>query len=363
MTNVAPRTPGGSTPRTAAQQVAAVRRLVVRLPFTTGYVAITMVLSVVLGTLWQPVDGTPWFDLVGYGLPALVDGRWYTLATGTFFALVPGYYVFVAGGFALVTGFAEWRLGTRRTALITCGYQLVAVLLTAAAFWLVRDTDWLWATQRGTELDVGFSAGMMAVAAVASATLRPPWRLRLQLLIWIYATYSLLFIGQMSDAEHFVAVLLSLPLATRLAGSRGLTTRAPPEPPELRQLALLVVPVSAALQLLGAVLPDRLTPFGRTGDDVDLRIVLALVLVATLPIAAGLRRGHRWAWWGAVLVLAVPAVLAATVSVGALPVGALPVGGQWQFAANVLWSLGVLTLLIIEREAFQVSRRPRPLAL
>jgi hypothetical protein len=53
---------------------------------------------------------------------------------------------------------------------------------------------------------------------VASATVRPPWRLRLRLGIWAYVLFSIMFVGQMADAEHLIAVALSLPFSSRLAG-------------------------------------------------------------------------------------------------------------------------------------------------
>ncbi|MEP6979702.1 MAG: DUF2156 domain-containing protein [Nakamurella sp.] len=339
-------------------------RVAARIPFTTGYVVLTLVLSVVLGTLWQPVDEKSWFDLVGYGLPAFLDGRWYTLVTGNFFALIPIYYVFVAAGFAIVTGFAEWRLGTRRTVVITVGYQIGAVLLTALLFWIFRGIDWPWAAERATELDVGFSAGMMAAVSVASATLRPPWRLRLRLLIWVYVLYSLFFIGQMADAEHSIAVLLSLPFSTRLAGSRGLQARALPTRFEVRQLAFMLVLVTAVTQLLSVFLPDRLTPFGATDDTSDVWYVLVVNLGVTLLIANGLRRGRRLAWWGEMVLLSVPLLLGVVV-IFVLVLSMfvdhpdLTADDVPQFSANVLYSVGVFILLIVCRDAFRVPRRSR----
>lgn len=361
-TTAPPTTASPGVAPTGPKDTSALLRVATRIPFTTGYVVVTLVLALALGTLWEPVDQKSWFDLVGYGLPAFEDGRWYTLLTGPFFALLPVYYLFVAGGFALVTGFAEWRLGTRRTVVITVGYQIGAVLITALVFWLFRGTDWPWVQQRATELDVGFSAGMMAAVSVASATVRPPWRLRLRLLIWVYVLYSLFFIGQMADAEHSIAVLLSLPFSTWLAGPRGLTSRALPTRFEVRQLAFVLVLVSAVTQLLSVFLPDRLTPFGPTDDVSDVWYVLVVNLAVTLLVANGLRRGRRLAWWGEMALLSVPLLLGLLVVV-VLVVSLfvddpdITVDDAPQFTANVLFSLGVFILLIVCRDAFRVPRR------
>ncbi|WP_205843951.1 bifunctional lysylphosphatidylglycerol flippase/synthetase MprF [Nakamurella deserti] len=339
-------------------------RMAAKAPFTTAYVLVTLVLSVVLGTLWESVEQKSWFDVVGYGLPAFQEGRWYTLITGNFFALIPVYYIFVAGAFAVITGFAETRLGTVRTVVITVGGQIVAVLLTALLFRVFRDSGWDWAAQRSTETDVGFSAGMMAAISVASATVRPPWRLRLRLLIWVYVLYSVLFIGQMADAEHSIAVLLSMPFSTRLAGRHGLRARALPTRFEVRQLAFALVAVSAVSQLLSTVLPDRLTPFGPTDDESDAWWVLVILLVITLLVANGIRRGYRWAWWLQVLLQGVTVLFGVVVGVFAVISWfasdiTLQVDDPGQFVANMVFSLLLLVLLIVFRDSFRVPRRSR----
>lgn len=338
--------------------------MVRRVPFTTGYVVITVLLGLAVGTMWSDVDGKSWFQLVGYGLPAFQDGRWYTLLSGMPFALHPVYYVFVAGAFALLTGFAEYRLGTARTVILTLGFQCASVLLTAGFFLAFRDVDWAWVQQRSTETDVGLSAGMLAVLAVASATVRAPWRLRLRLSIWVYVLFSALFVGQMADAEHLFAVLLSLPFSTFLAGPRGLRARALPTRREVRLLAFVAVLVVAGSQLVGVFLPNRLTPFGPGENATDTWYFLVVNLLITLLIANGLRRGLRWAWWVEVGLLAVPLVLSAVV-VGLYLIGRgapdidTRLDGIPQFSANALLSLAFLLLLLLTRRSFRVPRHGR----
>ncbi|GGM10514.1 bifunctional lysylphosphatidylglycerol flippase/synthetase MprF [Nakamurella endophytica] len=353
----------GAQPVEPARQPPRILVLARRLPFTTAYVVITLVLSVAFGTLWSGIEQKSWYGWVAYGLPAFEQGRWHTLVTGVFFALYPVYYVFVAGAFALLTGFAEWRLGTARTAVLTIVYQLAAVLLVALFFLAFRNTGWDWVAQRSTETDVGFSAGMMAVVGVASATVPPPWRLRLRLAIWAYVLFSIAYIGQMADAEHLAAVCLSLPFSTRLAGPRARRARAWPTRHEVRLLAFVTAVVVALSQLLGALLPDRLTPFGPAEDGSDgVWWALALNLLIALLIANGLRRGYRWAWWVEVVVLAIPLLLALGVIV--LLVAAqfvddadITLDDVLQFAASSLFSLAFFVLLIAARRSFAVPRR------
>ena len=129
----------------AVRPTPALLRLVKRLPFTTFYVVVTLVLAIALGTLWSSVEDKSWYPDVAYGLPAFEDGRWLTLIWGCFFALNPVFYIYVAGAFAFLTGFSEWVLGTKRTVVICVVYQFGAVLLTALLFLIFRDSDWEWA--------------------------------------------------------------------------------------------------------------------------------------------------------------------------------------------------------------------------
>ncbi len=341
-------------------------RLVKRLPFTTSYVVITVVLAVVLGTLWTTIEDKSWYDDVAFGLPAFEDGRWLTLIWGMFFALDPFFYVYVAGAFALITGFSEWRLGTARTVLICVLYQWGAVLITALIFLIFRNSGWEWVQARAAETDVGFSAGMLAAVSVASATVRPPWRLRLRLAIWGYVLFSVLFVGQMADAEHFVAVVLSMPVSTRLAGPHALRARALPTRHELRLLAAIGVLVIATLTLLANLLPDRLTPLGPSQDTPESWWVLIIELALFLFVANGLRRGYRWAWWCTVILCSLIVVFALLVGLIAILLafdpgaGDLDIdGGLPEFFAQSLLYLVYMVMLIAGRGAFRVPRRSK----
>ena len=134
-----------AVPEAEPKQTPAFLRLVKRLPFTTFYVVVTLLLAIVFGTLWSGIEEKSWYQDVAYGLPAFQDGRWLTLIWGNFFALNPVYYIYVAGAFAFLTGFSEWMLGTKRTVLICIAYQILAVLLTALLYLIFRDSDWEWA--------------------------------------------------------------------------------------------------------------------------------------------------------------------------------------------------------------------------
>jgi hypothetical protein len=189
-----------------------------RAPFTTVVVAVMLGLGLTTGTLWSSVEDRGWYAQVSYGLPALESGKWWTFLIGPFFALTPIFYLPMAGTFALFVGYAEARIGTRRTVAIAVAAQLVTTLGAPLVLLAVRGTGWGWAEQLSLVTDVGFSAGALAAAVVVSATIRAPWRLWLRVGLGLYVGVSIVSIGTLADLEHLLAVTSALPLAQRLAG-------------------------------------------------------------------------------------------------------------------------------------------------
>jgi lysylphosphatidylglycerol synthetase-like protein (DUF2156 family) len=192
-----------------------------RIPFTVSGVAVMLIIGALAGTLAKRVADHPWGQDVAYGLPAFADGRWWTLITGSFFAVTPLCYVPVIASFALLVGFAERRLGTVR-AVLACVYgHLVGVL--GAALLLALGSGG-WSERWAHTVDVGFSAGAMAAGAIATAALAPPWRLRARLALVAYCIGAIVLLGQLADVEHLIAVAAALPLGRaflRLGKRRG----------------------------------------------------------------------------------------------------------------------------------------------
>jgi len=78
--------------------------LVRRLPFTTAVLVAIIVAGLATGTLWDAASDRTWFGHIGYGLPALADGGWWTPLTGSFLALTPVFYLPVLLSNILPTG-------------------------------------------------------------------------------------------------------------------------------------------------------------------------------------------------------------------------------------------------------------------
>ena len=149
-----------------------------RVPLTIAITLVILGLALASRGLWDPLADRELGRSVAYGLPAFEDGRVWTLATGALFALQPLQYIPILLGFLAFGGFAEYCLGARRAALAFVACHVFAVAGTAALLLLVRDHGYQWATDLARVVDAGPSAGFLGAAAVASATLRPPWPAR-----------------------------------------------------------------------------------------------------------------------------------------------------------------------------------------
>ncbi|NMI01015.1 DUF2156 domain-containing protein [Pseudonocardia sp. K10HN5] len=333
-----------------------------RCPFTVTVVAVILAVGLGTGSLWYPVTARSWYPLVGYGLPALATGHWWTPVTASFFALAPLYYVPMLGGFALLAGFTEWRLGTRRTALVTVLGQLAGIAGATLLLLATRGTGWPWAVQLSAQLDVGFSAGALAAVAVASAVVRSPWRLRLRLAIAVYLLVTILYVGTLSDLEHLMSALVALPAGRALTRDLGPRRTGHPSRREWRLLAVAgVVFIAVSAVVLWLVPGDG--PLGSTADAEEswLDVVVTLVLAALL--INGLRRGRRSAWWWAVVLAGLNVAIGLSIPV--LIAVATALDEPWSFdgeplfvADRLVWAT-LLAILVAGRAAFRAPSRRR----
>jgi lysylphosphatidylglycerol synthetase-like protein (DUF2156 family) len=337
--------------------------LVRRAPFTSAVVLVMIVAGFATGAFWRAAADQPWYPWIAYGVPSLEGGRWWTLFSGPFLAVVPPFYLVMTGSFALFVGWAEWRLGTGLAALTAVVGQLVGILSALGFLLLVRGTGWPWADTTSRLLDVGFSAGALAALAVTSATLRPPWRLRLRLALALYVLASAVYLGSLADLEHLVAVLIALVAGPRLVRGRAVPATRPSRR-EWRLLAVFLLVLMAAGSVLSFLLPGD-GPLGPTGDPETSWIDLAVTLVVVVLLVNGLRKGRRVAWRWAVGLAALNVFLgllvAAVFVVAALVEGGVAVLDQpGIFVADRLAWAVLLVLLLVGRRAWRVpSRRAR----
>ncbi|MCW2636735.1 MAG: hypothetical protein JWQ99_3102 [Blastococcus sp.] len=328
-----------------------------RIPFTTSVVLLFLVIGTGTGSLWTPLPDHIWFEDVAYGLPSLTEGAWWTPVTGSLVALSPAFYIAVIASFAVFVGFTERRLGTRRTALICMAGQLVAILASAGTLVALRFNSWAWAESLETARDAGFSAGALACISAVTATMRPPWRLRIRAGLCVYVVVSVLFLGSLSDLEHLWAVALGLSLGRRLVGTQVAAVANGGRPLSRREWRLLA---ATGLALIGTaelvlLLVSAHGPLGGLGGAKASVGGVVVDVVVIVLILDGLRKGRQWAWWCGAVLGALNATAALAIAVGALS-GAE--GTAIAVTAGVLW-LGELVVLGVGRHAFRAPSRRR----
>ena len=333
-----------------------------RLPFTAAMVTLMLVIGVATGSLWFPAEDRTWFSWVGYGLPSLDQGAWWTPATGAFLALSPVLYLPMVGSFAVLVGFAEWRMGTKRAALITVAGQLVAVLASVLLLAVFRSSGWEWAAQVATRSDVGFSAGALGVFAAVSAGLRSPWRLRARIALILYVLLSFVLVGSFADLAHLLAVVLGIPVGIAVSASRPDRHTGGPSRREWRLLAVGGLVLISVADIVLFLAPAN-GPLGPTVDT-DLTLVdLAVNVVLVGLLANGLRKGRRLSWRIAVAIAGLSSLLGLVLTgllayavVTGLDVDTDSLG--MTIAGQVAWAV-LLLVLVLGRKAFRAPSRRR----
>lgn len=327
-----------------------------RLPFTLILILVILVVGVSTGTLWHTAASQHWYPNIATGLPAFSEGRWWGIFTSPFVFSSPRAYFRLIP--VLFIGFAEWRFGSLRTIAIFAGGQLVGVLVGAGVVALVSTGGWHWAVHLTHEYASGPSAGAFACLAFALATLPSPWRLRFRFILGVWAAIEVLYLGQLSNVEHAVAIALALAVSGALPAFRHPLGR--PSTREWRLLAFATLLVIGVVQVIDLVLPYD-GPLGQNQPDASF-INVAIDVVVISVIADGVRRGFRLAW--------IIAVCSATLNLGSAVFGVALIPLFMKFgiidspaellalviAPGVLWT-AALIILVLGRGAFRVRLR------
>ncbi|WP_087016332.1 bifunctional lysylphosphatidylglycerol flippase/synthetase MprF [Leucobacter sp. 7(1)] len=329
-----------------------------RLPFTLSFLAALLAVGILSGSLWRAASDQPWYSQVATGLPAFAEGRWWTLVTSPFFVDHPLVYLtllpLVVGGL----GWAEWRFGALRTAGLFIAGHLVGVLGAAGILMLVSPSGWHWAVALSEARDVGPSCGALAALVFAIATLRAPWRLRARLAVVLWVGISVLYLGQLHDLEHAVAMVAALFASGWIPAFRHPAGR--PSEREWRLLAFAGLIAVGVVQVIDLVVPYN-GPLGQNEPVASGLDVLVDVVVIAL-IANGVRQGIRVAW---ICALALGAFNLLTAAFG---FALVPLLVEFRLIASpaeilgaliapaALWA-ALLVILIAGRGAFRVPLR------
>ncbi|MGI9052888.1 MAG: bifunctional lysylphosphatidylglycerol flippase/synthetase MprF [Ilumatobacteraceae bacterium] len=277
-------------------------RLLGRYWATTVLILAIIVAGLVTGALWNgvPSDGQL-FDDVAYGLPALQDGKWWTLLLGQFFS--PQLIVYIPILILLVVAAStyERRVGHWRTLLVVIGGQALSALITAGFLDGFDGTGWTWATRLAGERDLGISAGGFAVVAALTAAIQPVWRRRVRVGFSAYLLVMVLDSGLLWDVEHFVAWVVGLLAGPLLVFRRLHAPRLDFSRRTQRAIVALIIAVASIAGLIESVFPGNGGPFHTQATDqaeqsTGATLFGAIFALVLLLLADGLRRGRRVAW-------------------------------------------------------------------
>lgn len=369
-------------------------------PVAVGFVVLFWLVGIVTGS----VVGGPAPALeqaVGVGVPSLGDGRWWTPLTSLLWGAGVVSYLATTVLLLVLVVPAERRLGPRRTALLLVGTHAAGTGLGTGLVALGGLTGDGWARSLATDVAVGPSPAAVGVGLAASALWGPLWRRRTRVVTLVVLAMLALYSGSLEDVLRLVAGLVGL-AAGPLLLRRARPVSGPVSVAEARVLVALVVAATAVGPLVAALSGTSIGPLSvlrylvlpppphpaevqalcadpSASDDClglqfRLRVggvgpaVMSLLPVALLLVLAdGLRRGRRFAWWGAVVVNVVLATfgLALAVATARTPTERLVAfGGATDalfyaaVATAVLLPLAVAGLLVATRRRFTIPAPP-----
>ncbi|RKR76349.1 SNARE associated Golgi protein [Frondihabitans australicus] len=316
-------------------------------PFTVAFTVGFVTIGVVTGALWHAIDSRPDFVSLAYGAPNFAEGRWWTLVTGSLVAAEPLHYSL----FLLICPAALWayerRAGTGKAVIVFTAGQLGAVLITAALLTALAGTGWVWPRAVAGDLDVGPSAGYLAVLVGVFWRAPQPWRLRGLTAVGAIVTVFLLFSGTVADVEHFVAVAGAFVFLKRPGLAVGSLH-------ERRLFAFAGALMLAAVPLLTAIGPE-VGPFEVSFDGLGTWIFVGVDIAVAGLLTFPLHRGQRAAW-RIMVPLGVCNVAVGVSSLAFTSDEAIATIIRLPTAYAGLWLVATV-LLVFSRDAFAVTRR------
>lgn len=373
-----------------------------RAPVTVGVVVAVWIIGGVSGSLLTgPHSGLR--EAIGVGLPTLGAGRWWTPLTNGLWCANLISYVATAVLLLVLVAPAESRIGSRRTAILLVATQVIGAAAGSGLVALGSLATDPWAERLGADIAVGSSTAAVGVALGASAGLRTLWRRRFRLIVVVVLAMLALYSGSLQDVLRLVAGLAGLALGPLVLGRPPRRGPLTVSGTEARTLVALVVAASAVGPLVAALSGTAIGPLSvlrflvlppppdpavvaaicadpsGADDCLSLQFRLRLggagpAVMSVMPVllllvlADGLRRGRHFAWWGALGLNGLFALLGGLLAVltASTPAERLVAFGgatDAQFyagvATSVLQPLAVAALLLVTRARFRVNAPAR----
>ena len=202
-TSTAPRygEPGSPTAR-------AMGRVLRRAPVSVGLVVLLWGFGLASGNLRGATPG--WRDAVGIGLPALLDGRWWTVLSSLLWCAGPGGYAVATLSVGFLMAPAESRIGPRRTLLVVGIAQVLGVTAGLGLAALGARLGDPWFAQMIGTVAAGPSPVVFAAALAASARFGVLVRRRVRLLLVVALVMLALYSGALQDLLRLTVGLSGL---------------------------------------------------------------------------------------------------------------------------------------------------------
>lgn len=369
-----------------------------RAPVTLSFLAVLWIAGAVSESLVSGPAGevANWVILSAGSLP----GHWPALLLSGFWAANLGGYITGTLLVLLVALPCERLIGSARFAAAAVFSQVLGALLAIGFAHAANAIPGEWSLALESESFVGPVALVCGVAAAASARFPTLWRRRVRVGLFTLLILLALYGGSFHSITVLAATVTGAFAGPVLEGRRPtLPGRVVISRREARVLVALIVAASAAGPVISALSAQAVGPLAVLrflNTDIELidpqtfaalcsepaqktdcgaaalqlRAGPAGFFLATLPqvllvvLAEGLRRGRRFAWWGAVALQGLMTVLAALRAARYLTGG---YAGRYELGAAqnalalvlpVLVPLGVFVLLCAARGLFTVSAPP-----
>lgn len=345
-----------------------------RAPVTLVLVVILWVVGAATGSLLNGPSETR-LEVVGAGVPAFQDRHWWTPLTAAFFAADLVTYVGVTVLLLVIGSLFERRYGSVRMAWMTVLVQIVGVAAGVALVALCNALfEWQWADYLAGGLAVGATTLIAGLLMAYSGGLSALWRRRIRIGVLTLCLVALLYGGQLQDVLRMSTALVGLLTGALFlhTGERQLVAHASRR--ETRVLVAVVIAATALGPILVAITGEIEGPLSaladlyvgpKAYDDVErdlAEILMALVpALLVLVLAAGLRRGRRFAWWATlvvhVLLLALGTFYAIDYYNWAVENDFLDEGFSWVawLLPLVLLPVLIIVLLVLTRRSFTVQ--------
>src|SRR6476659_437723 len=342
-----------------------------RAPVTLALVGILWVVGAVTGSLVHGPSESLLHN-VAAGVPAFQDGHWWTPLTSAFFAPDLFTYLGVTVLLLVVGSLCERRWGSLRMLWLSLLVQIVGVAVGVGVVALANALfEWQWAEYLAQDYAVGATCLIAGLLTAYSGGLSALWRRRIRIGVLTVCLVALLYGGQLQDVLRMSTALVGL-LSGALflhTGERQLVARASRR--ETRVLVAVVVAATAIGPILVAITGEVEGPLSALADlyvgpnaysDTSPNRDLAEILMSVMPalfvlvLAAGLRRGRRFAWWASmvfhVLLLALGTFYAIDYYNWAVENDELDQGFSW-----VAWLLPLMLLPVLIIVMLALTRR------